>query len=48
VSILALWLKRGFIGERASPSGSVAEEVVARTGVVIVARDGSTIVGRDL
>jgi len=26
----------------------VAEEVVARTGVVIVARDGSTIVGRDL
>jgi hypothetical protein len=48
VSILALWLKRGFIGTRASPGGSVAEEVVARTGVVIVARDGSTIVGRDL
>jgi hypothetical protein len=48
VSILALWLKRGFIGPRSSSGGSVAEEVVARTGVVIVARDGSTIVGRDL
>lgn len=48
MSILALWLKRGFIGVRSSPGGSVAEEVVARSGVVIVARNGSIIVGRDL
>jgi hypothetical protein len=48
VSILALWLKRGFIGDRASPGGSVADEVVSRDGLLLVARDGSTIVGRDL
>jgi hypothetical protein len=44
VSILALWLKRGFIGELASPGGSVAAEVVNDAGLLVVNDAGLILV----
>jgi hypothetical protein len=46
MSILALWLKRGFAGGTSSPGTSFAKEVITRDGFFVVARNGAEVTGR--